>query len=191
MGTTRFIRANQFPTIRAKDWLPLVACHRLPCTEKNEVSAWLVTKQSVLLFALDITEKGAGWSQQKRPHAPPDIADYLILLVLIPSHFTVVKEYAQATEFCLDIHVLKAMLIARAFQLLIYWYRSKVLASTIVSNPSRSKGGHGCFWKAISQKEFHRVLQWSKYVGFTPLKPWESLSGSSKPHIFDHIPWGL
>ncbi len=26
------------------------------------------------------------------------------------------------------------------------------------------------------------------YVGFTPLKPWESLTGSSKPHIFDHIP---
>ena len=26
------------------------------------------------------------------------------------------------------------------------------------------------------------------YVGFTPLKPWESPSGSSKPHIFDHIP---
>jgi hypothetical protein len=26
------------------------------------------------------------------------------------------------------------------------------------------------------------------YVGFTPLKPWESLPGSSKPRIFDHIP---
>jgi hypothetical protein len=27
-----------------------------------------------------------------------------------------------------------------------------------------------------------------KYVGFTPLKPWESLPGSFKPYIFDHFP---
>ncbi len=40
------------------------------------------TKQSILLFALHITEKGLGWSQQKRPHAPPDIANYLMLSVV-------------------------------------------------------------------------------------------------------------
>ena len=28
------------------------------------------TKESILLFALDITQKGLGWSQKKRPHAP-------------------------------------------------------------------------------------------------------------------------
>ena len=42
----------------------------------------VTTKQSILLFALDITEKGLGWSQQKRPHAPPDIANYLMLSVV-------------------------------------------------------------------------------------------------------------
>jgi hypothetical protein len=31
-----------------------------------------LTKQSILLFVLDITEKGVGWSQQKRPHDHPD-----------------------------------------------------------------------------------------------------------------------
>ena len=40
------------------------------------------TKQSILLFVLDITEKDLGWSQQKRPHAPPDIANYLMLSVI-------------------------------------------------------------------------------------------------------------
>ena len=25
-------------------------------------------------------------------------------------------------------------------------------------------------------------------VGFTPWKPWESPSGSSKPHLYDYIP---
>jgi len=35
------------------------------------------------LFALYITEKGLGWSRQKRPHAPPDIANYLMLSVVI------------------------------------------------------------------------------------------------------------
>ena len=40
------------------------------------------TEQSILLFALDITGKGLGWSQQKRPHAPPDIANYLMLSVV-------------------------------------------------------------------------------------------------------------
>jgi len=41
------------------------------------------TKQSILFFALDITEKALGWSHQKRPHAPPDIANYLMLSVVI------------------------------------------------------------------------------------------------------------
>ncbi len=41
-----------------------------------------ITNQSILLFALDITEKGVGWSHQKRPHAPPDIANYLMLSVV-------------------------------------------------------------------------------------------------------------
>jgi hypothetical protein len=41
-----------------------------------------LTRQSILLFALDITEKGLGWSQQKRPHAPPDIANYLMLSLI-------------------------------------------------------------------------------------------------------------
>jgi hypothetical protein len=41
-----------------------------------------LTKQKILLFALDISEKGLGWSQQKRPHAPPDIANYLMLSVV-------------------------------------------------------------------------------------------------------------
>ncbi len=41
-----------------------------------------LTRQSILLFALDITEKGLGWSHQKRPHAPPDIANYLMLSVV-------------------------------------------------------------------------------------------------------------
>ena len=27
------------------------------------------------------------------------------------------------------------------------------------------KGGHGCFRKAISQREFHRVLEWSQRWG--------------------------
>ena len=40
------------------------------------------TKRSILLFALDITEKGLGWSQQKRPHDHPSIADYLMLSVV-------------------------------------------------------------------------------------------------------------
>jgi hypothetical protein len=40
-----------------------------------------ITNESILLFALDITEKGIGWSHKKRPHAPPDIANYLILSV--------------------------------------------------------------------------------------------------------------
>ena len=31
-----------------------------------------LTKQSILLFAMDITEKGIGWSQQKRPQDHPD-----------------------------------------------------------------------------------------------------------------------
>jgi len=31
---------------------------------------------------LYITEKGVGWSHQKRPHAPPDIAYYLMLSVV-------------------------------------------------------------------------------------------------------------
>ncbi|UCG67504.1 MAG: hypothetical protein JSW12_11235, partial [Deltaproteobacteria bacterium] len=46
-------------------------------------SVSLANKHSILLFALDITEKGVGWSQQERPHAPPDIADYLMLSVVI------------------------------------------------------------------------------------------------------------
>jgi hypothetical protein len=45
----------------------------------------IFTKHSILLFALDITEKGVGWSHQKRPHAPPDIANYLMLSVVISS----------------------------------------------------------------------------------------------------------
>jgi len=40
------------------------------------------TEQSILLFALDITEKELGWSKQERPHAPPDIASYLVLSVV-------------------------------------------------------------------------------------------------------------
>jgi photosystem II stability/assembly factor-like uncharacterized protein len=46
--------------------------------EKSAVT----TKQSILLFTLDITEKGIGWSHQKRPHAPPDIAKYLVVSVV-------------------------------------------------------------------------------------------------------------
>ena len=53
-------------------WLPL-APHRYQ-TIFPYVSCFTVpfsaTKQSMLLFALDITQKGLGWSQQKRPHAP-------------------------------------------------------------------------------------------------------------------------
>jgi len=41
-----------------------------------------VTKHSILLFALGITEKDLGWSQQKTPHASPDIANYLMLSVV-------------------------------------------------------------------------------------------------------------
>ena len=78
----------------------------------------MVNKQSILLFALDITEKGLEWSQQKRPHDHPDIGNYLIFLVLIPSHFTVVKEYALASGGNRgDIHVFKAMLIAESFSI--------------------------------------------------------------------------
>jgi len=46
--------------------------------EKSAVT----TQQSILFFALHITEKGIGWSQQKRPHAPPDIAKYLVVSVV-------------------------------------------------------------------------------------------------------------
>ncbi len=59
----------------------LVDSANLAIAERANIT--LHTKQSILLFALDITEKGLGWSQQKRPHAPPGIANYLILSVVI------------------------------------------------------------------------------------------------------------
>ncbi len=40
------------------------------------------TNQGILLLALYITDKSLGWSQQKRPHDHPDIANYLMLSVV-------------------------------------------------------------------------------------------------------------
>ena len=34
------------------------------------------------MLALDITDKGVGWSHQKRPHDHPDVANYLMLSVV-------------------------------------------------------------------------------------------------------------
>jgi hypothetical protein len=46
--------------------------------EKSAVTA----KQSILLFALNITVKSLGWSRQKRPRTHPDIVDYLVVSVV-------------------------------------------------------------------------------------------------------------
>ena len=46
------------------------------------------------------------------------------------------------------------------------------------------------FLKGDISKKIPPGLAVAKYVGFTPRKPWESPSGSSKPHIFGHLPWG-
>ncbi len=48
----------------------------------------MITKKSILLFALYITEKDLRWSQQKRPHAPPDIATYLMISVVTTNSFS-------------------------------------------------------------------------------------------------------
>ncbi len=51
------------------------------------------------MFALDITEKGLGWSHQKRPHDHPDIANYLMLSVVCTSHTSQVNKPQGSSTF--------------------------------------------------------------------------------------------
>jgi len=60
-------------------WIHTVLLKTLGIKLKRSVLA--ITNESILLFALDITEKGLGWSQQKRPHDHPDIANCLMCSV--------------------------------------------------------------------------------------------------------------
>jgi hypothetical protein len=57
----------------------------------------------------------------------------------------------------------------------------------VFERPARHLPARALQWQ-VGDKKPPLGLAGAKYGGFTLWKPWESLSGSPKPHIFDYLP---